>query len=188
MLGLWDMSSLPAPRPHRWTRDSYEKLLDSGALGPEDRVQLIDGDILERSPEKSRHAATVELVAEALRGVFSAGYAVRVQHPLALSARSEPEPDVAVVLGSHRDYLDRHPETALLVVEVADSSLQLDQGPKLRLYAEVGIPTYWIVNLQQNVIEVYESPAGGLYRIRRLFQEGEVPVSTRTVAVADIIA
>ena len=115
------------------------------------------------SPEKSRHAATVDLVAEALRKAFGAGRTVRVQHPLAIDVDSEPEPDLAVVEGSPRDYADAHPATALLVVEVAGTSLSYDRTTKRALYARAGIE-YWIVNLVDMCIEVHRLPSKGDYR------------------------
>lgn len=93
-----------APRPKIWARSDYERIVEVGILGPGDRVELLEGEIVEISPEKSRHAAAVDLALEALRRVFGAGHTIRVQHPLALSDDSEPEPDIAVVVGSPRDY------------------------------------------------------------------------------------
>lgn len=132
-------------------------------LGPDDRVELIEGEILLMSPDKSRHAATVEIVADVLRRAFGARSSVRVQHPIALGARSEPEPDVAVVVGSPRDYVDAHPATALLVVEVADTSLAFDRTAKAAMYAAAGLPDYWIVNLVDRCVEVHREPSAAGY-------------------------
>jgi len=115
------------------------------------------------SPEKSRHAAAVDLVQEALRCAFGSGFTVRAQHPLALSDTSEPEPDVAVVVGSPRDYTDEHPASAALVVEVSDTSLAYDRTRKLAVYARCGLPEYWILNLIEARLEVHRNPTGDSY-------------------------
>jgi Uma2 family endonuclease len=101
----------------------------------------------------------VRMVEEALRGVFASGWDVRGQLPVALDDDSEPEPDVSVVPGSFRDYPRDHPARAVLIVEVAESSLRLDRGEKGSLYARAGGADYWIVNLVDRVLEVYRQPA-----------------------------
>ena len=111
---------------HRWTRKQYDCMVAAGIFYPDVRVELIDGYIVDMSPQSSVHAVTVQLVEEALRLAFPKGYDVRTQMPLALDDMSEPEPDVAVVPGSPRDYLDDHPTTAVLIVEVARVSLGMD--------------------------------------------------------------
>ncbi|MBI4736109.1 MAG: Uma2 family endonuclease, partial [candidate division NC10 bacterium] len=90
---------------------------------------------------------------------FGRGYVIRVQGPLALGPLSEPEPDVADVRGSARDYRDAHPTTAVLVVAVSDVTLHLERQQKPGLYARAGIPEYWILNLLERVLEVYRDPA-----------------------------
>jgi Uma2 family endonuclease len=142
----------------RWTRDEYDRMIDAGVLTPEDRVELIDGEIVTLTPQKSRHATAVSLAENALRQAFGALGHVRTQLPLALDPTSEPEPDVAVVTGSPRDYRDAHPSTALLIVEVADTSLVFDRTTKASLYARVGIADYWLLNLVDEVIEVHRNP------------------------------
>src|SRR5262245_14333663 len=100
---------------------------EAGVFQPGERVELIDGEILEMAPQKSRHAAAVTLVGDALRIAYGSGFHLRIQLPLALDPYSEPEPDVAVIVGSPRDYRDSHPTSAVLVVEVADTSLEHDR-------------------------------------------------------------
>ncbi|MEO1171974.1 MAG: Uma2 family endonuclease [Myxococcota bacterium] len=140
--------------PKKWSRDDYGRLIDAGVLAEADRVQLISGEIVQMSPEKSTHAVVVELVAHALRASLPEGWHIRVQHPLALSGDSEPEPDVAVVAGSIRDYLAEHPRAAALVVEVSESSLAYDRGAKAALYARSAVETYWLIDLTQGSLEV----------------------------------
>ncbi len=140
----------------RWTRSEYHRAARLGLFRPDERLELIGGEVVQKmSPQQTPHATSVQLAEEALRLAFPHGHRVRVQLPLALGEHDEPEPDVAVVLGSIRDYEDEHPTSAMLVVEVADSSLRTDRGPKAGLYAAAGIGDYWIVNLVERVLEVH---------------------------------
>ena len=148
-------------------------MIDAGVFHPEARLQLIDGEIIEMSPQKSPHATAVNLAQNVLMAAFGPDYSVRVQLPLGLGDRSEPEPDVAVAAGSPRRYAGAHPTEAVLVVEVSDSTLAFDRGAKLRLYARHGLPEYWIVNLVDAVLEVYRDPAGDTYRAKQTHGRGE---------------
>jgi Uma2 family endonuclease len=150
---------MSAVQLRRWTRDEYDRMIDAGVLTENDRVELIEGEIVTVTPQKSPHATAVQLAAAALRRAFGEGVEVRQQLPLALGDDSEPEPDIAVVIGSTRDYRDAHPTTALLILEVADSSLAFDRANKVRVYARAGIADYWLINLVDNVLEVRRFPA-----------------------------
>jgi Uma2 family endonuclease len=143
------------------TRVRYDRLVDAGIFGPDDRVELLDGLLIAREPQGGRHATVVGLVAAALEKAFGRGFHVREEKPIALDERSEPEPDVAVVPGGLRDYVSAHPSRPVLVVEVADSSLSLDRLRKGGLYARAGIADYWVVNLTDEVLEVYRDPVTG---------------------------
>ncbi len=145
-------------QPHLWTREEYEKMVSAGVFHPEDRLELINGEILEMTPQSRAHAPAVCLADEALSAVYAEGFTVRVQVPMALGKSSEPEPDVAVVRGRPRDYLACHPTVAVLVVEISDSSLRYDREHKQRLYAASGTPEYWILNLIDYRLEVYRDP------------------------------
>src|SRR5262245_20020766 len=136
---------MPAVEVRRFTRDEYERMIVAGIFGPEERVELLDGEILYVSPQESPHATGISLTLDALIRAFGDSFYVRCQLPLALDPHSEPEPDITVVRGRPRDFRDHHPETALLVVEVADSSLAHDRRRKGSLYARAGIEEYWIV-------------------------------------------
>jgi Uma2 family endonuclease len=140
-------------------REQYDRLVEAGVFGPEDRVELLDGLLVAREPQGGRHATAVALVRAALEKAFGRSYHVREEKPIALDEQSEPEPDVAVVLGRPRDYRDAHPSRPVLVVEVADTSLALDRLRKGRLYARAGIAEYWVVNLIDEILEVYRQPA-----------------------------
>ena len=148
----------PAVRARRWTRAEYDRLIEQGVFGPEERLELIDGELLVREPQGSPHAVALGLVQDALGKAFGRGWHVRGQSPVALDDASEPEPDVAVVRGARRDYRERHPARPALIVEVAEASLRFDRRRKSGLYARAGVPEYWIVNLVDRVLEVYREP------------------------------
>jgi Uma2 family endonuclease len=143
----------------RMPRVRYDRLVEVGIFGPEDRIELLDGLLVVREPQGGRHATVVALVRAALEKAFGRSYYVREEKPIALDERSEPEPDVVVVPGRPRDYLDAHPSRPVLVVEVAETSLALDRLRKGGLYARAGITDYWVVNLIDEVLEVYREPA-----------------------------
>ena len=109
-------------------------------------------------PQDSLHASGVSIADDALRLVFGKGYSIRVQMPLSLGEDSDPEPDVAVVSGSPRDYISSHPSTSLLVIEVSSSSLTYDRTLKASLYASKGIDDYWLLNLIDHQLEIHRDP------------------------------
>lgn len=148
---------LPLPR-RRFTREEYHKLAELGILREDERVELIEGEIIKMAPASPEHVAETHSLYDRLRRLFGKSYTVRLQAPLALGD-SEPEPDLAVVQGAAKDYLHAHPTHAVLVVEVAQTSLQYDREVKSSLYAKAGIPEYWIINLQSRQLEVYRDPA-----------------------------
>jgi Uma2 family endonuclease len=151
--------SKPELNIRRWKRVEYERLIEVGFFPPGDPVELVGGQMIVAEPQGSGHFAGIRAVEEALRVLFGAGWDVRVQGPLALDEESEPEPDVAVVPGSFRDYALEHPARPVLVVEVAESSLVFDRVHKGSLYARAGLADYWILNLIDSVLEVYRVPA-----------------------------
>jgi Uma2 family endonuclease len=141
-------------KTRRWRRVEYERLIETGFFQPGDPVELVGGQLIVAEPQGSRHFAAVQAVEEALRGAIGRGWQVRGQGPLALDDESEPEPDVAVVPGTFRDYVAAHPSHPVLVVEVSESSLALDRDHKGSLYARAGLADYWIVNLVDQALEV----------------------------------
>ena len=149
---------------YRLSRVEYDRAVKAGAFKPDAKLELVDGDLNAMTPEGVGHTTGMDLVAECLRRVFGAGFHVRMQHPLAADDYSEPEPDVAVVTGTIRDYRDAHPASAVLVVEVSNESLRYDRTVKQRLYARCGIPEYWILALPDARLEVYRDPAEDGYR------------------------
>ncbi len=175
----------------RWTRDEYRRLVEQRVLGEDDRVQLIDGEIIEMPPHSPAHSGTIHLVAEALRALLPPGYCVRVQLPLALSPASEPEPDIAVVPGAPRDYLAEHPDSAVLVVEVAVATGEFDRGRKAQVYAAAGVPEYWVVDPAAGTVDVFRDPEPGGYRSCERLARGDrvtpLVAPGRSVAAGDLL-
>lgn len=142
----------------RYTARSYFSLVEEGLLAADERVELLDGIIVAMPPQAPLHATAVRLVDQALRRALGPDALVSSQLPLVASSGSVPEPDLAVLPGRIADYATKHPTTALLVVEVADSSLAQDRLTMARIYARAGIPDYWIVNLRDRVVEWFGDP------------------------------
>src|SRR5262245_53426779 len=138
----------------RWRRSEYERLVDLGIFVGE-RLELLDGVLVVHEPQGSSHAAIVTQIGQVLAAAFAPGWHPRLQAPLALGEHSEPQPDIAIVTGRARDYTAAHPTTAVLVIEVADSSLRLDRRFKAEIYARAGLQEYWIVNLADAALEVH---------------------------------
>ena len=142
----------------KWKRVEYDRLIECGFFQPGDRVELLGGHLIVSEPQSDRHYVAIRAVEEALHLAFGTGWDIRTQAPVALDEQSEPEPDVAVVPGTFRDYARGHPTRPVLVVEVSLSSLASDRAHKGSLYARAGLADYWIVNLVDRVLEVYREP------------------------------
>ena len=154
-------------------------MAEAGILREEERTELIEGEIVTIPPASPEHAAQTMALYERVRGLFGRGYHVRVQSPLAFG-ESEPMPDLAVVKGKPADYKHAHPTHAVLVIEVAHSSLPYDRTVKTSLYAKAGIPEYWIVDIEHRQLEVYREPVespnsvfGYTYRLRMQLQPSD---------------
>ncbi len=153
------MGAIPQPvqtHSRRWTLEEYMQLSRAGYFADQ-RVELIEGEIFVMCSQDYSHTFSHVNMAEVLRASMGKGFWIRQQLQLNLSANSAPEPDVSVVKGSHFDYKD-HPTTALLVIEVANTSLEYDRKRKASLYAEAGIPDYWIVNFPDWRVDVLREP------------------------------
>ena len=123
------------------------------------RVELVGGEIIEMAAQKDLHVIGVELTSKAVSAAFEMGFWARTQAPLNLGPIDDPEPDIAVVIGSARDYIgSKNRVNALLVIEVSDTTLRYDRIKKGRRYARAGITDYWIVNLVASQLEVYRDP------------------------------
>jgi Uma2 family endonuclease len=140
--------------------EQYHAMARAGILGEDVRVELLEGWLVPKLTQNPPHVLVSGLIHDALVGRVPIGWHVRSGNPLT-TADSEPEPDLAVIRGSRRDYGERHPgpQDTALAIEVADTSLRQDRGAKKRIYARAGIAVYWIVNLKARQIEVYTAPA-----------------------------
>lgn len=153
-----------AATPHdliwRLRVEQYHAMIRAGILTADDPVELLEGWLVYKMPKNPPHRVATRLAQTALERILPAGWYVDTQAPITLED-SEPEPDLVIVRGEPRLYLDRHPGPAelALVVEVADASLLRDQGAKKRIYARAGIVVYWIINLPDRRCEVYTEPA-----------------------------
>lgn len=145
-------------RTRKLKRVEYDRLVEAEVFGPEDRIELFDGQMIFKEPQYSPHATAISLVERVLMSVLGPAWYVRVQMPVALDEESEPEPDVSVVPGNPRDYRDAHPERPVLIVEVAQSRLRFDRRQKGSLYARARVADYWIVNIPDRRLEVYRDP------------------------------
>lgn len=149
----------PKPQLHRWTKAQYHQMADLGWFDEQgQRVELIDGQIIDSPAPSPGCCMALSLTGEALRGSFGPKHWVRIQAPLDLGPVFEPQPDLAVMPGDIRDHGDEHPTTALLVIEVTDRTLSFDREQKGPLYASAGLNDFWIVNLVDRQLEVHRNP------------------------------
>jgi Uma2 family endonuclease len=187
----------PDPQSRRWTRAEYYQMAELGWFRGQ-RAELIDGEILVLSPQGPSHSYVTDQASEVIRDSGWTGVWVRMQLPIDLGPYSEPEPDVSVVAGTREDYKTAHPQTALLIIEVSDSTLAYDRGRKASLYALLGIADYWIINLVNDQLEVRRNPVpdasqpfGFAYADVTILTAGAhvVPLAAPTVriAVADLV-
>ena len=154
----------------RFTRAEYHRMGEVGILRKHDRVELIKGEIVEMSPIGRRHKAFVTNLAQLLIVRLAGRALVSVQSGVVLAEDTEPEPDLSVLERRPVPYKEReaHAEDVLLLIEVADSSLAYDRSTKLRLYAESGIPEYWVVDCTAESVEIHRTPGPEGYRDVRL--------------------
>lgn len=145
----------------RFTVEEYHRMAQAGILSDDDRVELIQGEIVEMTPIGPRHAACVDRLTDRLTATLRARARVRIQGPIRLDPRSEPQPDLVLLRPRPDFYVRAHPgpEDVLLVIEVAESSLDLDREVKLPLCARAGIPTVWLVNLTGEYVEIHRLPS-----------------------------
>ena len=156
--------SLRMPK-RAFTVEEYDQMVATGILTEDDRLELIEGEIIEMAAVGKRRASCVNLLAESLTEQSNRRFIVSAQNPIQISDLSEPEPDIALLIRREDFYRRQTPraEDVLLVVEVSDSSLEHDRRTKLPAYALAGIPEFWLVNLVEERIEIYTQPAEGKY-------------------------
>jgi Uma2 family endonuclease len=157
----------------KFTVDDVMRMLETGVLSEDDRLELLDGDLYLMSPQDPHHASTVTRLSRALHEAYRGRghWVIRTQLPLQVPPLSLPEPDLAVVRGTEATFDDRHPGAAdaALVVEVSDSS-DAEDLRKAAIYARGGLALYWRISLRRRQLEVHESPVRGHYRVMRILE------------------
>ncbi len=197
-MGFTITQQLPARHGFGWTVKEFEDLFDAGYFGRDLKLELIEGEIWRKVPLEPPCATSIILMQTQLMGIFREDFTVRVQLPLIFGVSSKPEPDLAVVEGSPRESSRPHPTSAILVVEISDSTLVPDQQTKAPLYARAGVAEYWIVNLIENVLEVRrepteiaDSPLGFGYASTQILRSGDsispLAMPDSTVRVEDLL-
>ncbi len=188
------------PRRRRWTRAEYYRAAEVGVFRPDEKLELINGEIYEKvSPQSRAHARAVMKGQKALEAAFGPGFFVQPQCPMRVSDDSEPEPDLLVVEGDPEEFEDHPTYTdAALVVEVAETTLRFDRGKKAALYAEAGVADYWVVSTAERRLYVLRDPApmpdspwGFGYRSVTTYEEAESAAPLRApgsaVPVTDLL-
>lgn len=163
------------PIPRRFTVSELHAMATSGILGQDERVELIEGEVVTMAPIGPGHGATVDIISAWLHRQLGTEAIVRTQGSVQLSTHSEPLPDIAVLIpraDHYRDSLPAGPDIRL-IIEVSDSSIQYDRSTKIRLYAAAGIPETWVVDLVNQRVETYWEPAGDHYKMMRISVIGE---------------
>jgi Uma2 family endonuclease len=167
---MFDVQLLAPQTTRALRREEYDRLVAMGAFEDE-RVELIEGVLVTMSPNDPQHASPVQILSELLLPVLLGRAVVRIRLPIVAARESEPEPDVAIVpLG---DYRRAHPDRAHCVIEVANTSVSKDRNIKAPLYAASGFREYWLVNVQEQVVEVFRAPSADGYAQRARYAVGE---------------
>jgi Uma2 family endonuclease len=166
--------------------EEYERMVEAGILTENDRVELIEGEIVEMSPIGSRHAACVKRLNTVLAALVGVSGIISIQDPVVLDDLSEPEPDVVLLRPRPDFYEHGHPRASdvLLLIEVSDTTLKYDRQVKMPLYARAGVEEFWVVNLQDEEVEVYTRPSGGAYQSVRRVGRGETVNSENVAGLA----
>lgn len=164
---------------HYFNVDEYYRMAEVGLLSPDHRVELIEGEIVEMSPIGKTHGGTVKRSNRLLNRELGDAVVVSVQDPIRLNDFSEPQPDLALLKPRKDFYSHSHPtpDDVLVVIEVADTSVNYDRNVKLPLYARAGIPEAWLMVLPKDVIEVHSQPKNGKYQKVQRLKRGKTLVS-----------
>jgi Uma2 family endonuclease len=158
-----------------FTVEEYDRLIEAGFFAPDERLELIDGEIVTMSPIGARHAACVTRISEVLRARLGERALIWIQNPVVVGHRQEFQPDVAVLRRRDDYYATRRPGPGdtFLVVEVADTTFALDRSIKVPRYAAAGVPEVWLVDLQRDLVLVFDTPASDAYAGSRVVHRGE---------------
>ena len=157
----------------KWTVEEYHKLGEIGFFHPEERVELIEGNIIKMSAKGTAHTSALGRADRLFQDLFNNLAWVRVQDPIALDDNSEPEPDITLVIIDPLDYATHHPTPSeiYLIIEVADSSLTYDREVKAKIYARSGIADYWVLNVNDRQLHVFREPAENGYQSELILGE-----------------
>jgi Uma2 family endonuclease len=183
-----------AARKHHFSVEDYHRMAESGIFGQDDRVELIEGEIVEMSPIGTRHAACVARMTRLLAPIAQEKAILGVQNPLTLQDDSEPQPDLALLANRDDFYAEGHPtaEDVLLLIEVADTTAPFDRQVKLPLYARAGVREVWLVDLPGQGVEVHREPSPQGYRLlRRALADDTITPEAfpeLEISVADVLA
>jgi Uma2 family endonuclease len=174
-----------APIRHRFTVKDYYRMAETGVLPPDARVELLDGEIHDMSPIGPFHGGVTKRLNQLLARLSRGRWIVAVQDPVHLDERSEPQPDVMLLKPAADDYANRHPQAAevLLLIEVADTSLDHDREEKLPAYGRAGVSEVWIINLIERTVEVYREPHFTGYGLKTTLRVGD---QARPQAFSDV--
>jgi Uma2 family endonuclease len=159
----------------KWSLEDYHQMIDTGLLDDR-KVELLCGEIIEMSPEGTAHTSYCDETGEYLRRILGTRARVREAHPITLANNSEPEPDIAVVKVSPTLYRDRHPQVSDIfwLIEISNSTLIKDLGMKKDIYADAGIPEYWVMNLQESVLVVFRDLTESGYQSETRLNSGTI--------------
>jgi Uma2 family endonuclease len=165
---------------HRFTVTDYHRLLETGCLTEDSRVELLDGEIIKMSPIGPRHTACVDKLNAFLQRKVGRMAIVRVQNPVLLDEYSEPEPDLSLLRQRRDFYKQGHPtpDDILVAIKVADTTAANDRAFKIPAYARAGLPEVWLIDLYNDRVEVYTRPAGDLYQEIKIVLRGQRFAST----------
>lgn len=170
-----------------WTVDQYHCMLATGILDSNDRVELLEGQIVPISPQQPPHASTSQRTARYLDRLLDGIAYIRTQLPITLRPKSEPEPDIAVVRIDPREYSDRHPgpDDIFLIIEISDRTLLKDRKQKAKAYASAGIVDYWILDVDKRQARIYRNPGKNGYNSERILTPDDslIPLAFPTLDI-----
>jgi Uma2 family endonuclease len=171
----------------RWSVDEYHRMIAAGILTSCDRVELLEGHIIEMVPQEPAHASTTSSFGNDFVVLFAGKAWVRQQLPITIAPNSEPEPDIAVVRIDPNRYRHRHPipEDVYLLIEVSDSTLNYDRDRKAKVYARANVLEYWVVDVNQKQLLVFQQPQGDTYQVEQVLgvDDAIAPVAFPDVVV-----
>ena len=183
----------PLTTRRRFTVAEYNLMGEAGILQPDERVELIEGDIQKMSPKGTKHSSSTTLANDCFRKHLGDKVIIRNQDPIVIGEHSEPEPDIALVIPNEKAYADHHPtpQEVLLVLEVSDTTLAIDRTVKARLYGQAGLIQYCVLNVNARELEDYRDPDENGYRTKHTYKDGEsftlVAFPEISIAVSDLL-